>query len=256
VRKIAAQPSLSAQLREQIERQQTFQSAQDVLLVPSILDEGASAGRYFADMEAIAGFDAVTYLRSAPLSAIRALADRLAHYLADAASKPPITPSQSGNLRAGLSKKLNELEARLGSSDSSTALALEGLRAVVSCLPCTKSTTVCHGDLTLENLLIDRDARLWALDLTAPPFEHVWFDVAKLGQDLNGGWYLRSGPPIPASVRDCVLRQIDSVVDLPGTEVLAALEAISFARILPYASAHDRPFVLERVRALATKALN
>ena len=68
----------------------------------------------------------------------------------------------------------------------------------------TIATTFCHGDLTLENMVIDRDGRIWLIDLLDSPLEHHWQDVAKLHQDLTGGWYLRRVAPIARSALDFV----------------------------------------------------
>ena len=40
--------------------------------------------------------------------------------------------------------------------------------------------TLCHGDLTLENMMVGPDGTIWFVDLLDSPFEHYWQDVAKM----------------------------------------------------------------------------
>lgn len=51
------------------------------------------------------------------------------------------------------------------------------------------TSTFCHGDLTMDNLLWDGNGNRWMIDPIDCFFEHPWMDVAKLYQDLEGSWY-------------------------------------------------------------------
>ena len=49
----------------------------------------------------------------------------------------------------------------------------------------------CHGDLTLENVLVQQDGRVVFIDFDVPEHSSWWLDIAKLFQDLHGHWCLR-----------------------------------------------------------------
>ena len=49
----------------------------------------------------------------------------------------------------------------------------------------------CHGDFTLENILLQADGRVVLIDFDVPEQSSWWLDIAKLFQDLAGHWCLR-----------------------------------------------------------------
>lgn len=49
----------------------------------------------------------------------------------------------------------------------------------------------CHGDFTLENILVRADGRATIIDFDVPEQSSWWLDIAKLFQDLAGHWCLR-----------------------------------------------------------------
>ena len=49
----------------------------------------------------------------------------------------------------------------------------------------------CHGDFTLENILVRADRSVVAIDFDVPEQSAWWLDIAKLFQDLLGHWCLR-----------------------------------------------------------------
>ena len=96
------------------------------------------------------------------------------------------------------------------------------------------------------------------LDLLDTPYEHYWQDVAKLHQDLAGGWYRRRSAPISQYVLDYMrhrLRETVRALDPRYDQVHAVLMAVVFARILPYVRTDaERAFVSARVRFFAEQA--
>lgn len=49
----------------------------------------------------------------------------------------------------------------------------------------------CHGDLTLENVLVRADGQVVFIDFDVPEHSSWWLDIAKVFQDLHGHWCLR-----------------------------------------------------------------
>jgi aminoglycoside/choline kinase family phosphotransferase len=116
----------------------------------------------------------------------------------------------------------------------------------------------CHGDLTLENLMVDRDGRVWLVDFLDSPFEHPWQDYVKLQQDIEGGWYLRKGlrmgPAIMSYARQWLLEIIAEIAP-DYSKYAPTLAAVNFSRILPYTrTPEERAFVIERVEHFAALA--
>src|SRR5204863_8802633 len=132
--------------------------------------------------------------------------------------------------------RVGKLTNSLTPADTKRRAVYRELRDVVEMLDSLDvSPTLCHGDLTLENMMVDRDGQIWAIDLLDAPYEHYWFDFAKLNQDLEGGWYLRHQPAISAAVRQYLReRCLSTVLELDSSyeSVHNPLMAITFARIL------------------------
>lgn len=251
VRKVAASVELSPRLRVQAEKQQAFSMAIGPMLhVPKILQQGEAAGRFFFDMEFVRGLDAVNYLRQIPYRDVTRFGDKLDAYLQAAKQAKPLVKSPSPSLFEALYSKLCDVQRKTQriSTDNLARLmmALDRLRAMPNHAP-----TLCHGDLTLQNLIVDEAGEIWSVDLLDTPYEHYWQDIAKLHQDLAGGWFLlRHG-----KIAQCVLDYLSDRTFRVATEIDPAyaaahplLLACTFARILPYAHTPEHiQFVNERI---------
>jgi aminoglycoside phosphotransferase len=252
VRKGAATIEHNDRLRRQAQKQGALRAAlPKVVETPRILDEGTIDGRYYFDMEIVQGVDAATYLRASDYACVRRFTAELCEYLRAAAARPPL-------LQLAAPRTLFDyLYSRVCDVQSLTsALSAEVLASVLVGLDQVRAAgdpqmTLCHGDLTLENIVVDHDGRLWFLDLLDAPFESYRQDVAKLHQDLDGGWYLRRQPAIARCVGEYVGRQVfETAVRLDSSyaAIHPVLMAATFIRIIPYvADAESRRFVLERV---------
>ena len=248
VRKGAADAGSSARLRRQMGKQIAFgEQMAGIVRTPAVLAEGMIDDRYYFDMEFISGTDGASFLRQGSIPDIQGFAGTMRDYLAAAAS-----------LRSGaqvdpypvLQQRVAEAQSRTRAMDDELyerlMRLLESLRQIGP-LP----ETLCHGDLTLENMLVDRRGSIWLVDLLDSPIEHYWQDVAKLHQDLSGGWYLRRVAPISRSVLSFVSRAVldaTNACDPSYALVHRALLVCTFVRILPYARLEaDRRMILERV---------
>jgi aminoglycoside phosphotransferase len=251
VRKAALERGGSERLKRQALKQRSFGAlAKGSFSVPRIMSDGEREGRYWFDMEFVRGVDGATFLRRATFPQITAFADQLCAYIELAAGAAPVDSSRTASLFDALYSRICAVKEKVPSLDNATLgsllRALNDVRAHASQQP-----TLCHGDLTLENLVIDEKGQVYALDLLDAPFEHYWQDVAKLHQDLAGGWYLRKQLPIALGVLQYVSRRLVDIatkLDPHYPNVHAVLVASTFVRILPYATDVDeRRFVQERV---------
>lgn len=105
--------------------------------------------------------------------------------------------------------------------------------------------SVCHGDLTLENILIDyKDGKIYLIDFLDSFFDSWMIDVAKLLQDLELGWSYRYEKMSPGlEIRLLVAREslLEIVSALPdgATKIIEIyyILLLNVMRIVPYA--HD-----------------
>ncbi len=258
VRKAAAAPENSERLRGQARKQSEFhREMRELVLTPRILDEGEVDGRYFYDMEFVRGPDGASYLNRATYEEVTRFSDRLCAYVEEAAARRPLAACTHGSLFDALYAKLCDVQQTTGliSADNLTRLflALDRVRRLGD-LP----RTLCHGDMTLQNMVIGPDGTVWAIDLLDSPFEHYWQDVAKLHQDLSGGWYLLQQPPVAQCVLDFVSRRLMQAVTRLHAEyprLHALMVASTFVRILPYArTPMETQFVTERITYFAQRS--
>jgi hypothetical protein len=103
----------------------------------------------------------------------------------------------------------------------------------------------CHGDLTLDNILLNAEGDLVLIDFDAPFVSSPWLDFSKLLQDLDGHWILRDLAATSLQYTSAVARLSDlraglahllsdSEADfLPRT---AQFTALNLLRTLPYAT--------------------
>jgi aminoglycoside phosphotransferase (APT) family kinase protein len=258
VRKAARDAAASPRLRAQARKQQAFAAAMgDQVRTPNILDEGEVDGRFYFDMEFVRGPDGASYLRRASYGDVAQFATRLCEYLQAAAERDPLPGGNGcGSLFEAIYTKLCDVQRSTGliSPDNLTQLFL-ALDRVQGLGPL--ATTLCHGDLTLQNMVIGGDGAIWVVDLLDSPFEHYWQDVAKLHQDLSGGWFLLDQPPVAQCVLDFISgRLLEAVSRLnPGyPQVHELLVASTFVRILPYArTPEEKQFVTQRIDYFARR---
>jgi aminoglycoside phosphotransferase len=251
IRKSAKDASQSSRLRSQVAKQMAFgQIVGDVLQTPPVINEGEIDGRYYFDMEFVRGVDGVTFLRGASYSDVKKLASRLVEYLKVAAFAAPLRESGRASLFDALFGKLCEVQQATGAIGCETLsrlfLQLDRLRKQTEL-----RETLCHGDLTLHNLIIGDRGEIWVFDLLDAPYEHYWQDIAKLHQDLSGGWFRLAQAPVAQCVLDYVGKRVLDAAKLmhPAyAEVHSLLVASTFVRILPYATAAEqRQFIQERI---------
>ena len=257
VRKGAADPGLNGPLRAQRDRLvRLAEPLADLVGVPAVLGDGEIDGHYFFDMELVQGRDAATHLGATSFEGVRDFASRIEGLIDRLAESRVASAGGPGPLP--LLAKLEQVDGRTGGRHRA---ALAAAADVVRGLPASMwpgERSLMHGDLTLENVLVDRSGRLWVIDSIDGPFEHYWQDLAKLCQDLEGHWHRRRGHPISTGVtawlRDRLLTRA-ARHDSRYHVVHHLLLAVTFARILPYTTGpDDEAFVAERVAAFTRAA--
>lgn len=120
----------------------------------------------------------------------------------------------------------------------------------------------CHGDMTLENMLLRPDGSLVFIDFDVPEPASFVLDIGKLYQDLLGQWFLRQlalRDPDGVDLLNARLNlaravgHFDSALAamMPNPARISQLAAFHLLRTLPYATDTAVPgFVMARVEAL------
>lgn len=250
VRKASAIPEDSAKLRGQAKRQrQMSKLLAGVAAVPEVLNEGSAEGCYWFDMEYVVGTDAVRYLELGSSERVENLLGQITAVL-DAqisGSSQTASPISLSEVVAG---KLDEIDARTGGVHRA---ATDLIRARLPDVRFDLTANFAHGDLTLENILVDRRQRLWLIDTIDSPCDHYWIDLAKLFQDIEGRWFQRRGRSLSLGVTWTMRQRLMRYAvarDPRYAQAHSVLLALTFARILPYCHTDpDRDFVLGKLLA-------
>lgn len=260
VRKISAAPAGNVRLQAQAIKQRLISGLLDgCARTPRVLDEGIlETGLYFFDMEFVRGRDGIAFLRSADLPDIVCVVDRLLESLTRLSGMEDLASGFSPRTVARM--KCREILDKTGPADQRAQQALHGLLDAIERvdMPDRLAPSACHGDMTLENILITDRNELIFIDLLDSFFDHWLADAAKLEQDLKAGWYTRHSPPLPAGVTHYVQDRLNGFA---GSRFGAAagplkelLLGIHLARIIPYAhEAQQRDFVLARLEDLLAR---
>lgn len=241
VRKISGAPAYNHRLIRQIEKQITLSS---VIATPKVLRQGEQSGLVWFDMEYVQGHGFLSYAPLQSVARISAMTDQLAEPLRI------LGTTTTGTLDPSLFRlKLIELNASLPTSPfhHSHAAYLSGLMDALETYSWTGvPRSLCHGDLTVENMLMCDDGDVVFIDFLDGNLSSVWMDVAKLLQDLNSGWSLRSvlwkGQTDPAArllrtltryIAEEIEERMGDMFPLLGDH-LDQLRALQALRVLPY----------------------
>ena len=252
IRKISAAPAGNARLQAQAVKQKlTAGLLQGSATTPRILGEGEDGGRYYFDMDYVHGLDGVAFLRTASFPAIAKFVAKLCESLERFAALGE--PSLLVSPRASAQAKCSEILHAVAAVDPRAHGSVERLAELIerADMPAELAVTACHGDMTLENIVVTETGEIVFIDLLDTFLNHWTADIGKLDQDLKAGWYMRKSPPLPLGVVSYVRTSLAALGDRlfdGASHFVSLLVCIHLARILPYAkTGEDRQFVLDRL---------
>jgi thiamine kinase-like enzyme len=256
IRKISATPGGNMRLHEQAVKQRLMSGLLNgCATTPPILAEGNDEnGLYYFDMQYVRGLDGISFLRSASLPKIAHFVGQLCECLQRLASlqDPVLRFSPRQNALA----KCADILASIPPEGSAATRAVSRLIDILHMAPMPDEfpVTACHGDMTLENIVVSEAGDIVFIDLLDTFFNHWMADIAKLDQDLKAGWYMRKSQPLPVGVTAFVRRALAEFSRTQfdaAPEMVSVLVCVHLARILPYTrTAEDRQFVLGRLDVL------
>ena len=235
VRKISKDREYNKRLKLQSEKQAAFSSAP--IKAPKVLNSGYTEdGLYYFDMEYIQGITLAEYIKTMEIGKIKGLVEALV------ASIVPKTPddltaeeqcrvidvfnNKIVNLRVVLENKNNDIIDR-----SLERLAQHDWSKL--------APSPCHGDMTLENIIVKND-QLYFIDFLDSFYDSWFLDVGTLLQDVQVMWSYRFQKDISMNTvlrlivfRDLLLLEIKKVNPAYVLEIYYSLLQ-KLIRIYPY----------------------
>ena len=255
VRKTAASPAVNARLFAQAEKQRRLFMLG--LPFPRVLAERVNAqGCAEFDMQYLPGRSLADAVNQAALfdpAAVVKSVERMMWLFAPAAG-----PSLAPRLFQG---KIHDIAGHADDDDVRRVAA-----RLAACNWSGIPESPCHGDLTLENMLITTARTIAFIDCDEAWVSSYWLDFGKLFQDIEGHWCLRRlyVPEIPQAERVNAIQKLEPLsrafralavrTDTALAERLPQLAALGLLRAIPYTA--DREiiaFICRRIAHLLDK---
>ena len=183
VRKFSKDKSYNKRLKAQSKKQSEFNSK--YFLAPSVIHEGEMDGIYYFDMQYIRGATLSSSIMQLNASEIEYIANKITKFIQENSTKT-LNVSNFDNLVAN---KLDTIEKSIRSKDRRDNL--KSSFTYLRKFPWEDiESSRCHGDLTLENILITEN-EIYIIDFLDTFFETWISDISKILQDLIVGWSFR-----------------------------------------------------------------
>lgn len=179
VRKISASVEYNERLENQCIKQEKFSN--NSIKTPKVLNKGYENGLFFFDMEYIQGVTLAKYIAKINVSQIEDVVSKIVDNIdySDASS----------DCSTIFLNKLNDLKKKtLSFNNNSINEAIEILENYDwSKFACS----YCHGDLTLENIIV-KNGEMFYIDFLDSFYDSWVLDVGKLFQDVECMWSYRN----------------------------------------------------------------
>ena len=238
VRKISSSSDYNARLQAQADKQIHFDS--QFINTPKVLGSGITDdGLYYFDMEYIRGVTLAEYMRRIEIGKIRGIVSGLMGHITDA--RRECGPARADMITCKidvLRRSLASLETIIPGVD--IQLIDRSLEVLEAHSWQNFARSSCHGDLTLENIIV-RDGKLYFIDFLDSFYDCWLLDISALLQDAYAMWAYRDWDTIDMNtqIRLAVFRDIleDDIRSLDNgmwlNEVFYAL-LLKLLRIYPY----------------------
>lgn len=251
VRKISSSKDYNARLKKQYLIQKHFNKTN--IHTPTIFQNGYQKELFFFDMEFIKGKPIAEYISTASIKEISFFIQLITNNVDN--KKCAI------NTQKAFSEKINNLKTAIQPGNN---LILEAFKLVESYEWNNIPTSPCHGDLTLENIIITPDNKIYLIDFLDSFYNSWIIDIAKLLQDLEYKWAYRN--QIQSKNRDDKLlfakeTLINQVLLMDnGNKILISVYymlLLNFLRIIPYCKdLRTKIFINNCIKTLLKKLKN
>ncbi len=258
VRKTAASTAVSARLKAQADKQHSLWMLG--MSFPRLLAQGLDeSGRATFDMEYLPGRTVADAVKDAATFDRRALVQAVARMM--------WLFRECRGAAISAARFLGKIDDIVVAAAGRPAADLNEIRGCAERLRACDWSDIpespCHGDLTLENILVAKERGIVFIDCDEPWVSSYWLDLGKLFQDVAGHWCIRGlyDPQASTVRRTNAILKLDRLA--PEFRALAAeidpalparlpqLAALNLFRVLPYARDDALPrFVCARIDRL------
>lgn len=234
VRKISKDKEYNSRLKIQSEKQAFFSG--DPIKAPKVLSTGyTDEGLYYFDMEYIQGVTLAEYIKTMEIGKVKGLVEALVSSLVPQ-KQVEISKEQQEKVKNVFDKKIADLHNKLYGNNKivDQALCLLEKHDWSKLVP-----SQCHGDMTLENIIVKND-RLYFIDFLDSFYDSWFLDIGTLLQDVQVMWSYRFQNEVSMNtvLRLIVFRDLllDEIRKLDATYTLEIYYSLlqKLVRIYPY----------------------
>lgn len=119
---------------------------------------------------------------------------------------------------------------------------------IIALLPRYLPQTLYHGDFTMNNILYDyNNARFVLIDAMTTDLDSIHFDISKLRQDLDCGWFIRDSNLLLSNRLLTLSEELGSYCAYYNNNAMAILALL---RVWPYSSELDKKWLADQIDKL------
>jgi thiamine kinase-like enzyme len=263
VRKISKDKDYNPRLKIQSEKQTAFHS--EIILAPEVLKNGyTNDGLFFFDMEYIQGITLAEYIKTMEIGKVKGLVESLVRSLVPK-NNVEIPSEEKDKVTDIFLNKLQTLREKL--SHLNNDIINQSLDMLEAHDWSKLAPSQCHGDMTLENIIVKND-KLFFIDFLDSFYDSWFLDIGTLLQDVQVMWSYRFQNNVSMNTvlrlivfRDLLLDEIRKIDADYVVEIYYSLLQ-KLIRIYPYTKDEityqflneKTGIVLENIRALEASA--
>lgn len=235
VRKISKDKEYNARLQAQSEKQAAFTSA--YIKAPEVYAHGYTEdGLFYFDMEYVQGITLAEYIKTIEIGKVKGLVESLVGSLIPQ-QQNTVTPEEKANVSKIFTRKINSLKETLTPQHNPV---IDRSLEILAAHDWQKiAPTACHGDMTLENIIV-KDDRLYFIDFLDSFYDSWLLDIGTLLQDIQVMWSYRFQKNVSMNtiLRLIVFRDLlmDEIQKINPDDVLEVYYSLlqKLIRIYPY----------------------
>lgn len=228
VRKISSSEEYNQRLKKQADKQKEFEGIK--VTSPKILGEGYTDDNlFYFDMEYIKGITLSEYIKSIEIGRIRNIVETLIMNIFPKREKCEVHQDIFQQKIVSLQNSLKPLNNSVVNEALSILLRHDWGEFVES---------PCHGDMTLENIIV-KDDKLYFIDFLDSFYDSWILDAGTLMQDIQAMWSYRNESISTNTIirlmvfRDLLLDMVKARIGSQYIEIYYAL-LLKLIRIYPY----------------------
>lgn len=230
VRKISSDADYNKRLKIQAEKQANYSNPN--IKVPKVLDSGINEdGLFYFDMEYVQGITMSEYIKTIEIDKVRSICEAIVTNIVSMDSKDAEVDESI------FINKISSLKGKLQSKNN--PIIDEAIELLNKHSWKRFIKTQCHGDLTLENIIV-KDNQLYLIDFLDSFYDSWIMDISTIMQDVQTMWSYRHEKETEINTklrllvfRDILMDTVKMVSPEDYIEVYYAL-LLKLIRIFPY----------------------